>query len=39
LNYSIHKSFRDVNNVNFISNVIGERARNLSLAMDWYVLN
>jgi len=26
LNYSIHKSFHDVNNVNFISNVIGERA-------------
>jgi len=39
LNYSIHKIFRDVNNVNFISNVIGERERSLSFAMDWYVLN
>jgi len=39
LDYSIHKSFRDVNNVNFISNVIGKRARSLSFAMDWYVLN
>jgi len=25
LDYSIHKSFRDVNNVNFISKVIGEK--------------
>jgi len=39
LDYSIHKSFRDVNNVSFISIVIGESARSLSFAMDWYVLN
>jgi len=40
MDYSIHKSFRDVNiNVYFISNVIGERAQSLSLATDWYVLN
>jgi len=39
LDYSIHKIFRDVNNVNFISNVIGERAQCLSFTMDWYVLN
>jgi len=39
LDYSIHKIFCDVNHVNFISNVIGESSRSLSLAMDWYVLN
>jgi len=32
LNYFIHKIFRDVNNVYFISNEIGERARSLSFA-------
>jgi len=39
LDYFIHKIFRDVNKVHFISNVIGERARSLSFAMHWYVLN
>jgi len=34
LNYFIHKIFRGVKNVNFISNVIGEKARSLSFAMD-----
>jgi len=39
LDYSIHKRFCDVNNVSFISNMIGKRARSLLFAMDWYVLN
>jgi len=39
LDYSIHESFCDVNNINFISNVIGKRVRSLSFVMDWYVLN
>jgi len=39
LDYSIHNIFHDINNVNLISNVIGERAPSLSFAMGWLISN
>jgi len=39
LDYSIHKIFHDVNNVNFISNMIGRKSTKFIISMDWYVLN
>jgi len=39
LDYFIQKNFCDVNNINFISNVIGRKSRKFITAMDWFVSN